>query len=318
MRQFFEMPRKQEGSKLEFNAALVAPTEIDGEAIPCYECDYDLRGTSESARCPECGADANLSRERQSLLRSGQPVPLFMTSRKWLRTIAAASGLVVIGALVFMLATGASLIQTHAISRSLGALGSALIAMGYIISGVREPASPATRSTRTLMIAAWLAPLMGLLLPMASTRIATLTGLVRYSAPILFVNSLFIGAITWVLLWNMAKLAQRADAEYLRVFLSLLKWIAPVAWLCQPFLSTHLFLHPRFWVGVTPWALIGYADSVVMVPYSMAVFPRLTLELASMAGQAMISFDILVALTWFSCVLLRLALKKQEDSLPTS
>jgi hypothetical protein len=230
-----------------------------------------------------------------------------------MRTIAVACGLTILGSLVFMLATGAFLIQAHTISKSLGCLGAALLAAGYFILGLREPASRPTAWTRTVTIAAWLAPLFGLLCPMAAARVMIRTDLVQYWREILLVNSVLITAITWVLLRHMEKLARRADAEYLRIFLSLLKWLAPAAWLCQPFLSTHLSLRPNYWVPATPWTLIGYADFVVMVPYSMAAFPRLNLELASMAGEAVISLYIIAALSWFSLVLLRASLKKQAE-----
>jgi hypothetical protein len=279
-------------------------TGITSGATPCYECEYDLLGIPESDCCPMCGADANLSRHRQLLLRVGLPVPMMMTSRKWMRTIAAACGLTIVGALVSMLATGGFLIETHTISKSLGAIGFGLITAGYFILSQREPASRRTVWTRTVAIIARLAPLFGLLLPWGADYLFARHWARDWSLMLLAI-SIPVSAITWVLLRHIEKLAGRANAQRLRIILSLLKWLAPAALLCQPFLRAYLWIRPNQWVYVAPYALFGYADFVVMAPYSMAAFPRLTPDLMSMIVQAILSLFLLAALSWFSLVLLR-------------
>ena len=279
-------------------------TGITAAATPCYECEYVLRGIPASACCPKCGADANLSRHRQLLLRVGLPVPMMMTSRKWMRTIAAGCGLTIAGSLVSMLATGGFLIEKHTISKALGAIGFGLIAAGYAILSQREPASHPTAWTGTVAIIARLAPLFGLLLPWGADYLFARHWARDWSL-MLLVISIPVSAITWVLLRHIEKLAGRANARRVRILLSLLKWLAPAALLAQPFLRAYLWIRPNQWVYIAPYALLGYADFVVMAPFSMIAVPRLTPDLMSMTCQAILSLFLLAALSWFSLVLLR-------------
>jgi hypothetical protein len=270
----------------------VAPTEqLDVPApagdVVCLRCEYSLRGLGRDGRCPECGTPAESSFRRHELAIALGWTPLHLASPLFLRNMGRACALALVSAGIVALAGGGSLLRIRS-----GPVGSALMSLWWLLSLVALPLAlwlagsyePAARAeSRTQRARRWLIRCGGLWGPW---HVLFLSLLLLRSGPPGFnwmlyrgVESALVAAVTWAVLRRLAQLARRAERRRLAACASALGAAWPIVILAQVFAFSAMPVRPSEMWMLMAKPMIGDPAVLLLLPYSLAVWPRLEPEL---------------------------------------
>ena len=255
------------------------PSPSTAAPLRCLRCEYDLRGLSRDAHCPECGTPVEPSAQRDDAERAGHRAPLRLSATPWLRAVGIACWLTVAFAVVtfaesFVIVTNIG--ERRGMNYVSGGLALAQLGVMLIILwlfGTREPlASRRARAVGLFLrgMAVILTALPFALIPIMH-RFAT--GGTRFYSRLAVGFAVIAGVLTWIIVRRLAAGARRDGRMMLARGASTFAWLAPIGWI------THALLDPSMPIGqdagwlVNAHPLVGYAESVVAMSRLLLVVP---------------------------------------------
>jgi hypothetical protein len=238
--------------------------------VLCVSCEYDLRGLPPEARCPECGAQVERSRQHHEAILARGEAPLWMSQSAWQRrmgigcALALASGAsVAMTGLFFVRPPLSGALEYVAFALWIGS--SATMAGALWLLGSREPAGrSAVRSLRLLRAGAILT-----VLSFARPRIwnpRTFEGH-RYLA----VAETLLMAVVSALLWaRFHRLARRSNALKVTRLARRLTWLLPAVMVVQViFFNSVPMARGGGWL-IKPQVVLGETFALTILPMEIS------------------------------------------------
>jgi hypothetical protein len=305
-----------ETTQLDPTADADAAPPVDAD-VPCFRCGYNVRGLPADGQCPECAAPIDESVRRHRLALANRPLPLEASDPRWVRRLAWAERLVVLGAIGVL--AGEVLSQVVPSAPRVLLLVIFLVpylafAAGAWLGAAREPVFAARRRGRWLRVlvrtavAGWALSLAAM---MTSVLVLDWSGIYRWRVALVIAAAV----LSWAFFWRQRELADRLDRPALRHACAWLAWLTLAACL-SAFVpdADSIQMEPYSYEILTPDPILGNARLLALLPYSLANLPRLDVPVVVHTAVALVSLASLVTLARLSRALRRAAAESTSSA----
>lgn len=281
--------------------------------VLCRECAYDLRGLPQGGACPECGAEVEGSVRRHeaavkaavTAAATGGGVPLALSSRRWVRRLAVGSALVTAAGVFHVTAVASDLADATGIVSSVLMVGLFVGTLGSMLGGlwlltVAEPGAAERRTERAWRwsaragVIAYLAGELGLYAVVVGNLASIGWGTALLAAGVT------TSAATWLGWSHVARLARRLEGPRLRRWAAVLAWAVPLGSVARALWLPFFPLRETEEQAIPAMPMFGELAEAVLLPYSLAVWPRADMDLAAwtlLAGLGVAALAMMAALT---------------------
>jgi hypothetical protein len=288
------------------------PTLVaDPPVVSCFHCEYDLRGLPRKGRCPECGSDIETSWQRTEARHHRGP--LAIAWRRWLLSMA--------GGCVLLLAAAVSTL-VYVVMVLHYVMGAAMVAMyftplallagGMWMLGAREPANPTTLNRALVRWFIRCAILLEVYLSIYGFYLGPGRAMANFTKGWFKVEGVVYAAAGALVLLRMADAARRLGHARLRAATILLLCIMPAAFAAQALSDLTIRMRRTESWFLTPHPVIGYVESIILVPFAPLNEVRIDLRWWRWAGEGLLSIAMLILLAASAWMFIGAARRRQR------